>query len=101
MSGTNFSGSSSLTGFVEATAAGFGVHTGATTPPFIVTMNSNHNVAGVFDGNNAAGCDVTIQGNGIMTFPSGAQGVNCASGGFLRINTVIAGTTIPTMEGLG
>ena len=65
---TSSAGAASPTGWVEGDTAGFGVNTGYGTPAFTVTMNANHSIAGVFDGNpllpgpNAA--QVTINGTG-------------------------------------
>jgi autotransporter-associated beta strand protein len=91
---TSSAGSATPTAWVEGNAAVFGVNTGFGTPPFTVTMNANHNVAGIFDGPlNPNSCDVTIAGTGHLVL-SGAQGfniINASDGslGIVRINVPI------------
>jgi autotransporter-associated beta strand protein len=80
--------------WVEGNAACFGVHTGIGTPPFTITMNADHNIAGGFDGPlTPNSCDVTIAGTGHWKLANG-QGFNLlnASDGSLalvRINVPI------------
>jgi autotransporter-associated beta strand protein len=91
---TSSSGSATPTAWVEASAAVFGVHTGFGTPPFTVTMNADHNIAGVFDGPltpNSA--DVTITGTGhwVLSNAQGFDTLNSSDGslGIVRINVPI------------
>jgi autotransporter-associated beta strand protein len=101
------SGLASPVGWVGGKAACFGVHTGAGTPAYTVTMNSSHVVAGFFDGALAPNsCDITIQGSGVINLASGAQAldsVNSSDGsvGLLRINVEIAGDGQLFPEGNG
>lgn len=100
-------GLASPVGWVDGKAACFGVHTGAGTPAYTVTMNSSHVVAGFFDGAlSPNSCDVTIQGSGIINLASGPQAldsVNSSDGslGLLRINCTIAGDGQLFPEGNG
>ena len=74
-------GAATPVAWVENTAACFATGAGATnsavldgssTTTFTVTMNGNHTVAGIFDGDlNPDSCIVTIQGSGIMTMLAG------------------------------
>ena len=85
----------------------FGAHTGLSTPPFAVLMNSNHAVAALFDGSlGPNSCDVTVYGSGVMTLPSGLDvfAIHNASDGSLgtvTISNVIAGPGVlnPRHEG--
>jgi autotransporter-associated beta strand protein len=94
---TSSGGQATTTGWVNGKAACFGVHTGAGTPAYTVTMNSSHVVAGFFDGPLAPNsCNVTINGSGVITLASGPQALdvhNASDGslGVLTINNVIAG----------
>lgn len=93
--------------WVNGKAACFGVHTGIGTPAYTVTMNSNHVVAGFFDGPlTPNACDVTISGTGTINLASGAQGLDAhnASDGSLaimRLNVNIAGSGQMFPEGNG
>lgn len=93
--------------WTEGKAACFGVHTGIGTPAYTVTINTNHIVAGFFDGAlSPNSCDVTIQGPGVITLASGPQALdslNSSDGslGLLRINCVIAGDGQLYPEGNG
>lgn len=65
--------------WIENTAALFAVATGTGTPAFTVTMNSNHTVAGFFNGDLGPNpCTVTIQGPGTIFIagPGGALWAN-------------------------
>src|SRR5262245_19157929 len=58
-------GSASPVAWIEGTAPVFGVHTGNGTPPFTVTMNADHDIAGASDGSlTPNSSDVTITGTG-------------------------------------
>jgi autotransporter-associated beta strand protein len=88
--------------WVESTTALFAVNTGVGTPAFIVTMNSGHTVAGIYDGGQTPGpCPVTINGTGTMTLPSGSQTFNVISPGTLTISNVIAGSGALAESGSG
>ena len=64
----------------EGNAAVFAVASGTGTPAFVVTMNANHTVAGIFDGSLTPNpCQVAITGSGIITIPSGLQGFAVSS----------------------
>ena len=101
------SGLATPVNWAEGKAACFGVHTGAGTPAYTITMNSSHVVAGFFDGAlSPNSCDVTVTGSGIITLASGPQAldsVNNSDGslGLLRINCVIAGDGQLYPEGNG
>lgn len=76
---TSETGQTTPGAWVENTAALFAVYSGAGTPAFTVTMNSNHTVAGIFDGPLTPDpCPVTIQGTGTMFIP-GFQGFAVSS----------------------
>lgn len=83
--------------WVDGKAAVFGANTGIGTPAYTITMNSDHVVAGFFDGPRAPNsCDVTIAGSGTITLANGPQGLDAhnASDGslaFIRINVPITG----------
>jgi autotransporter-associated beta strand protein len=100
-------GQTSPIAWVEGKAACFGVNTGTNTPAFTVTMNSNHVVAGFFDGGlTPKSCNVTITGSGVISVATGAQAFdsdNSSDGslGLLAINTVIAGNGQLVPEGNG
>jgi autotransporter-associated beta strand protein len=100
-------GLGSPVGWVEGKAALFGVHTGTGTPPYTVTMNANHVVAGFFDGPlTPNSCDVTIQGSGTVQLANGPQGmdsINASDGslGLLRIHVNISGDGQLFPEGNG
>lgn len=84
-------------GWYEGQAAVLGVHTGLGTPPFTITMNQNHTVAGVFNDLYAGyACAVTIAGPGIMTFQvrQGFSAANTSDGslGSIIFSNVIAGS---------
>ena len=90
---TDQTGTSPTVAWVEGTTAVFAVNTGSGTPAFVVTMNSGHTVAGIYDGGQTPGpCTVTVTGTGTMTLPTGDQTFNVTSPGILTINTVIAGS---------
>lgn len=73
---TSSSGSATPVAWIEATAPDFAVHSGIGTPAYTVTMNSDHNIAGAFDGSlTPNSSDVTIQGTGHWKL-SGGQGFN-------------------------
>src|ERR1035441_10374533 len=79
---TSETGQASPVNWVESTAAVFGVHTGTGTPAFTVTMNSDHTVAGIFDGEQTPdSCNVTISGTGKMNLPAGEQGFDLITAG--------------------
>ena len=94
---TSSGGQATPVNWVDGKAAVFGVHTGTNTPPYTITMNSDHVVAGFFDGPLAPNsCDVTISGSGTIDLASGPQGLDAhnASDGskaFIRINVPITG----------
>lgn len=78
---TSSSGSATPTAWVEGDAAVFGVHTGAGTPAYTVTMDSNHEIAGVFDGPLTPDpCTVTITGTGDWQLAN-AQGFDVTTDG--------------------
>ena len=78
---TSSGGSASPTAWVETDAAVFGVHTGAGTPAFTVTMDENHEIAGVFDGPLTPDpCTVTINGTGEWELAN-AQGFDITTDG--------------------
>jgi autotransporter-associated beta strand protein len=83
---------SSLISFPENNAAAFAAGTGA-TGTYIVTANSDHTIAGIFNGGlgDSRG-NVTINGPGVLTVYPGTQGFLTASGGNTTINAVLAGT---------
>lgn len=94
---TNSSGMTNTMGWIEGSAVCFGVHTGTNTPPFTVTMNTNHNIAGIFDGALAPNaCAVTINGSGQWLL-YGAQGfvLHNASDGSLASVTI----NVPIIDG--
>lgn len=63
-------------------------------------MNSNHTVAGIFDGTlNTASCSVTINGSGTMTISSGQQGFAAASSASVTINVPMTGSGEVIFEG--
>jgi len=103
---TTESGQGSPTGWTEGKAACFGVRTGKGTPAFTVTMNNNHNVAGIFDGALAPNsCNVTITGSGVIEL-SGVQGFDSenstdGSDGYITINNAISGSGQVVLEGNG
>lgn len=100
----NQTGEATTTAWVENSLALFAVNSGAGTPAFTVTMNSNHTVAGIYNGPETPDpCPVTINGSGIMTIgtPGGTlfaniQGFEVTSDtgdpGTVAINNAIAGT---------
>jgi fibronectin-binding autotransporter adhesin len=81
--------------------ADFAVGAGLGTPPFTLTMNSNHTLGGIIDGTGATpnACNVTINGPGVLTLGAGTiarifdvgNSVNDGSLGVVTINNVIAG----------
>ena len=93
--------------WIEGSAACFAVHSGVSTPAYVVTMNSNHTVAGVFDGPlTPNACNVTISGSGIISIPTGLQAFypfNSADGasGVMTINVPLTGVGTLTAEGTG
>jgi autotransporter-associated beta strand protein len=101
-------GTASPIAWVEANAACFGVGTGKGTPPFTVTVNGNHTIAGIFDGNlNPNSCQVTLMGPGILTLKSAnenaLEAITSSDGalGWINISNTLAGdsTAILTCEG--
>ncbi len=82
----------SLITFAENNAAGFAAGTGA-TGTYTVTANSNHTIAGLFNGGlgDSKG-NVTINGPGILTVFPGTQGFFTSSGVGTTINAVLAGS---------
>ncbi len=95
-------GTSSTANWVESSTALFAVNTGTGTPPFLVTMNSSHTVAGIFNGSLTPGpCSVTINGSGTMTIPSGVQSFDIVSPGTVAISNVIAGSGALVESGSG
>lgn len=94
---TSSNGVASPGAWVEGTAAYFGVNTGNGTPAYTVTMNANHTIAGVFDGDLAPDSStVTINGTGHWLL-SGSQGfsVHDSSDGSLA-NVII---DVPIADG--
>ncbi len=93
--------------WIEGQAVCFGVNTGIGTPAFTVTANSNHTFAGIFDGPlNPNSCNVTINGNGVLTLAGGPQGfymVTAVDGSLadITISNVIAGGGQVVPEGYG
>lgn len=93
--------------WVEGKASCFGVHTGTNTPAYTVTMNSNHTVAGFFDGAlTPNACDITIAGAGTIILAGGPQALDAhnasdGSSAFLRINCAIGGIGQMFPEGNG
>ena len=83
--------------WVENTSALFAVHTDTVTPAFTVTMNSDHTVAGIYDGNQTPNaCTVTISGTGKIILPASTTQQFFAGGsgcGTITVNNVIAGTS--------
>jgi autotransporter-associated beta strand protein len=104
---TSNAGQSPPVAWIESTAACFGVHTGIGTPPFTVTLNTAHTVAGFFDGSlTPNSCDITIAGTGSMAFPSGLQAANVRNStdgslALVRVNVPITGAGAPTLQGNG
>lgn len=98
----NETGTNSPVAWVEDTTALFGANTGVGTPAFIVTMNSGHTVAGIYDGGQTPGpCTVTINGSGAMTLPAGLQTFNVVSPGALAISNNITGGGGIALSGSG
>ncbi|PWU14556.1 MAG: hypothetical protein C5B50_17040 [Verrucomicrobia bacterium] len=109
---TNDKGQTTTVAWIENTAAGFAVGAGATnsgnsatTVTFTITANSNHTLAGVFDGalspNSAT---VTISGTGQLTLPAGQDAFDLANSsdsslGYVTINNVLTGSGQITAEG--
>jgi len=82
--------------WAEGSNALFAAYTGTGTPAFTVTMNSNHTVAGFFDGPDFPNpCPVTLTGTGIINLPSGMDYFYITSDtgdpGSLTISNVVAG----------
>ncbi|MGZ5506583.1 MAG: beta strand repeat-containing protein, partial [Limisphaerales bacterium] len=102
---TSQTGQAAPGAWVENTACVIGVNTGLGTPPFTITMNANHTVAGIFIGQQTPNsCTNTITGTGHVIIPSGAQGfylIKSSDGavGFLTISNVIAGTGQMALQG--
>ena len=93
-------------GWFEGEAACVGVNVGVGTPPFTLTMNQTHTVAGVFNGVLAPNaCNLTINGPGTMIIQSdqGFATGNSSDGsqGITTINPVIAGTGEMVPQGNG
>jgi hexosaminidase len=89
---TRSGGSQTPSAFTEGYGANFAVGASSSTPALTVTMNSNHSVAGVFDGNATSPVNVTISGSGTMTMPSGTQQGFYINSDSLIINVPIAGS---------
>jgi hypothetical protein len=90
---TKSTGSTTLSNWVENTAAEFAYGTTGSTPAFTVTMNANHTVAGIFNGDGTTACTVTVNGSGTMTMPaSTSQGFYVISPGVTTVNVPIAGS---------
>jgi autotransporter-associated beta strand protein len=91
--------------WVEGGAALFAIgNAGGSSTLLTITMNSNHTVAGVFNGLTPGSCYLTINGTGIMTMPgTAAQGFDSAGSplGQTTILAPIAGTAILEPEGGG
>jgi fibronectin-binding autotransporter adhesin len=100
---TSNAGQASPQAWVDSTAALFGVHTGGGTPPFVVSMNANHNCAGMFDGSVTPNgvCTVTITGTGVLNLVAGLDAFDVASGGYLTVSNVLSGPGEFTAEGSG
>ena len=77
------------TGILPVFAAGTGA-----TGTYTVTANSDHTVAGIFDGvvSGTSAGNVTLNGPGILTISPGQQGFSVASTGVLTIYNSLAGT---------
>ena len=88
---TSASGSTSPIAWPENTPALFAFGTSVSTPPFTVTMNSSHTVAGIFNGNSKPACAVSVNGTGTMII-SGQQGFFVASPGITTLNVPISGS---------
>jgi len=101
------SGEADPTRWVNGDAVCFGVNTGSNTPPFAVVMNSDHIVAGMFNGPlKPNSCDVTLYGSGVMTLPAGLDAFairNASDGsvGIVTISNTIAGPGVLTLTGNG
>src|SRR5579872_55780 len=79
--------------FTEGVAAAFAAGTGA-TGSYTVTANTNHNIAGVFNGglSDSTSSGLIINGPGVLSITSGLQGFWTSSGGTTTILTQLAGT---------
>src|SRR5581483_5182280 len=87
------SGSAPPVAWSESLPALFAFGTSVSTPPFTVTMNSSHTVAGIFNGNSKPACSVTINGSGTMIMPaSSQQGFYVASPGITTVDVPISGS---------
>jgi fibronectin-binding autotransporter adhesin len=93
-------GQSSRVAWIETgVPACFAVGSGSGTPPFTMTMNSDHTVGGVIAGGRTVplSCNVTINGPGSMILPANTLQVfrvaNSSDGsqGLLTLNNVVAG----------
>ena len=94
---TSNTGVASPTGWVEADAAGFGVNTGIGTPAYTVTMNANHEIAGVFDGSlTPNSSQVTINGTGLWQIAN-AQGFSTHDASDGSLASVII--NVPIVDG--
>jgi hypothetical protein len=94
---TSETGQATPQAWTEGSAALFAVQANGNTPAFTVTMNSNHTVAGFFNGPLTPDpCQVTINGTGIITLQPGNLNGFAVSGdtgdpGYLTLNVVLAG----------
>jgi len=93
-------GSATGVAWIDSTAACFGVGTGKGTPAFTVTVNSNHIVAGFFNGNLAPNsCNVTLVGPGILTLSNNNENafeaITSSDGavGMINISNVLTGSS--------
>ncbi len=89
------SGTTTPTNWVENTAAFIAFGSTASTSPFTITMNSNHTVAGIFNGDGSVPCTVTINGTGTMLMPTSTQqGFYTASPGVTTISVPLSGSGV-------
>ena len=97
------SGLTASTGhFTEGSVVVFAAGTVATCA-YTVTANVNHTVAGIYVGGvlGAATGNVTINGTGSFTLPSGFDDFSINSGGSLTISNVLGGSGALTAQGSG
>ena len=94
-------GQSSPVAWSEGNNALFAANAGSGTPAFTVTMNTGHNVAGIYNGSASTGpCTVTLNGIGTITNNAGMV-FDTISPGTTTISNVIAGSGGITVEGSG
>ncbi|PWU17532.1 MAG: hypothetical protein C5B50_11160, partial [Verrucomicrobia bacterium] len=111
---TSDKGQTTTVAWIEGNAAGFAVGAGATnsgssatTVTFTITANSNHTLAGIFDGAlNPDSCIVTINGPGQFTLPAGQDAFDLlnssdSSLGQVIINNALTGPGQLLSEGNG